>query len=457
MATTDVETFTPAPTTLVISKENKSWLDNVSTRTIMWALLGSSALGVVGFLSASSHAVLDPIITQRALSDAEKPQEPKDRAVSKIIAEKLAAYQAAREKEGFNSIVGGDVTTISNTPWQVALVDYDEDYWQYFIGQNYFQFCGGSIIDESWIATAAHCVDDPVFWQYFRITAGNTYIYGEDGTGLAEEQFIPVSEVYVHHSYDDWYYYNDIALLKLATPLKMKKKDDKIEKIEIDGRPHSSWPAAGTDAVISGWGTTSFEGYISNQIKSATIDVLTNPSDPTCGLYPQNEYIPSMMLCAGTTDGGVDSCQGDSGGPLAIYDGKRKKWFLGGITSWGYGCAEMDYPGVYTRVSSYVKWIDLIESDRNNLFTVSVNGGGFVTSNPEGINCDSLCNTKFSKNKEVVLTANPYLGEEFLGWSGACSGTSPQCTVKVKDATSVGAAFSSYSSSAVIEQFRRKA
>jgi secreted trypsin-like serine protease len=86
-----------------------------------------------------------------------------------------------------------------------------------------------------------------------------------------------------------------------------------------------------------------------------------------------------------------------------MYDGKKKKWLLGGITNWGYECVIKYYPGVYTRVSSYVKWIDLIESDRNNRFTVSVSGGGSVTSNPEGINCDRLCNSKFSKNKEVVV------------------------------------------------------
>lgn len=73
---------------------------------------------------------------------------------------------------------------------------------------------------------------------------------------------------------------------------------------------------------------------------------------PTCGSYPDGEYDPLSMLCAGVmADPVKDTCQGDSGGPLAVNN--AGEWTLAGITSWGYACADPDYPGVYTRVTTY--------------------------------------------------------------------------------------------------------
>jgi secreted trypsin-like serine protease len=441
--TADVETCTSEPNPLLISKEQnstpktKGWIDAISTRTIMWALLGTSAIGALAFMRTSPHAV-DTALVPRML-DEEAPTT--GRGVPKIIEEKLAAYLDSRDKGGFNKIVGGDVTTISNAPWQIALVDYDEDYWPGEIGQNYFQFCGGSIIDASWVATAAHCVDDPFFWQWLRISAGNTYAYGEDGTGLSEEQFVPVSEVYVHHNWNSAISSNDIALLKLATPLTLDGTS--IAAINFVRSTGSSWPLAGTDAVISGWGTTSSGGDQSNQLKSATIDVLTNPSNKFCGKYSKTEYLNSVMLCAGIANGGVDTCQGDSGGPLAIYDTVLTKWFLGGITSWGNGCADKDYPGIYTRVTAFIQWMQSIVSATNVRLTVYVTGGGSVISNPAGVNCFKECNTKIAPNKAVLLTAKAASGKVFLGWSGICAATTKnKCTVKISQASSVTAIFS---------------
>ena len=96
-------------------------------------------------------------------------------------------------------------------------------------------------------------------------------------------------------------------------------------------------------------------------LKKATIEVLASPDQRRCEEYNRDpsagRYIPSIMLCAGIPKvGGVGVCNGDSGGPLAISVSGTP--YLAGVTSWGQGCAEPGYPGVFARVTAYTSWID---------------------------------------------------------------------------------------------------
>jgi secreted trypsin-like serine protease len=102
--------------------------------------------------------------------------------------------------------------------------------------------------------------------------------------------------------------------------------------------------ATGATARILGWGTTSENGSSSNQLRTATVPIV---SDTSCKSSYGSDFIATDMVCAGYTSGGVDTCQGDSGGPLLIGG------VLAGITSWGEGCAEAGYPGVYSRLTKF--------------------------------------------------------------------------------------------------------
>lgn len=249
-------------------------------------------------------------------------------------------------------IVNGDKIAINQAPWQVALLAAD-------VPNTYqAQFCGGSIFDAEWVVTAAHCVVDnssqAVDPRSLQILAGATELSTPAATPRRD-----VSQVIVHPAYNDQTQMNDIALLKLASPLPLDGTT--TTTIALPRAVDPGWPAAGTQALVSGWGSISgSSGVYPTTLYAATVDVMTAPSETDCGSYG-NSYDNATMLCAGTAADPVkDTCYGDSGGPLAVNDSGT--WTLAGITSWGNGCAQVGYPGVYTRVTTYTDWIDSVVS-----------------------------------------------------------------------------------------------
>jgi len=214
-------------------------------------------------------------------------------------------------------IVGGTPANIEDFPFTVALTQPDG-----------FQFCGGTLVAANKVVTAAHCTvgSSPAD---IVVVAGRTSLSG--GGGETSE----VSDIWVHPDYQDATIGSDVSVLTLSTNL-----SETPIAINTDGAAYGE----GTNSTVLGWGLTS-EGGGSTSDTLNQVDVPIT-SDATCQSAYQ-EYNSEAMVCAGLPEGGKDSCQGDSGGPLVI-DGK-----LAGIVSWGQGCAEPNFPGVYTRVSTY--------------------------------------------------------------------------------------------------------
>ncbi|MFI1480560.1 S1 family peptidase [Streptomyces sp. NPDC020747] len=216
-------------------------------------------------------------------------------------------------------IVGGSTTTAATYPYVMQITDSSQN-----------QFCGGTLVSATKVVTAAHCMVDETT-SSVRVVGGRTYRNGTNGTVSR------VSNIWIHPSYVDAEQGDDVAVLTLSTSMP-------YTPISYVSSSETSVYAAGATARILGWGTTSSGGSSSNQLRTATVPTVSNA---TCSSAYGSSYISSDMVCAGYTSGGVDTCQGDSGGPL-IIGGK-----LAGITSWGYGCADAAYPGVYTRLTTF--------------------------------------------------------------------------------------------------------
>lgn len=256
-----------------------------------------------------------------------------------IVAMSLATPSAAQEviKPAGRRIVGGEKTDIKRHPWQVALNIK-------IGGQTYL--CGGSIIADRWVLTAAHCFSQSTAPQHVRAKTGVTNY-------LTHDSWADVDRIIVHEGYNPKTHEHDLALIRLRSQpegrtIPLATADEHIPP----GQP----------LEVTGWGATSEGGRASRHLLKANVPYVINA---TCnGSTAYNGVIRQGMICAGYRGGGVDSCQGDSGGPLVwrTADGP----VLVGVVSWGDGCARGLKYGVYTRVSSYVVWINnIIEHARD--------------------------------------------------------------------------------------------
>jgi secreted trypsin-like serine protease len=244
-----------------------------------------------------------------------------------------ASAQSSRVQE---LIVNGvKVTNIADVHWQVALIDGNDS--------RRDQFCGGSLIAEGWVLTAAHCVDnfsvgnDP---RRLDVIAG-TLRYAKDGERMDVEKIIVHPKWRQTPTQFDF----DAALLKLKTPAKLVKPIDVIAQ-------GGSLPV-GPDVRVSGWGATGEMAPGTDELFRVDVPVVSNAECNKPESY--DGRVSENMFCAGLREGGKESCQGDSGGPVVSRVTGAN--VLVGIVSFGDGCARRLKYGVYTRVSQISQWI----------------------------------------------------------------------------------------------------
>jgi len=228
-------------------------------------------------------------------------------------------------------IVGGIQSVAGDWPWSASML------------ANGRHSCGGSLINDEWVITAAHCVVNNQNPSNYR------FEFGVHDRNNKEPWVITrnVIQVIVHEGYNSRILSNDIALMKLGQkvepytehymPICFPRADQKVETIP-------GWTI--------GWGAHYYGGTVSRYHMEVKTGIL---SDAAClARYQSGMINTNFQVCSGGNAQGA--CQGDSGGSLSVQDDTREnRYTLIGLTSWGYGCGD---GGVFTRVSGYKDWVE---------------------------------------------------------------------------------------------------
>uniref|UniRef100_A0A8C9H3C2 Peptidase S1 domain-containing protein n=1 Tax=Piliocolobus tephrosceles TaxID=591936 RepID=A0A8C9H3C2_9PRIM len=254
------------------------------------------------------------------------PGDPGLALASSAMARRGPGGQACGKR--FARIIGGFQSPDRKWPWQVSLQTSNR------------HICGGSLIARRWVLTAAHCISGHL---EYTVKLGDTNVHHRSKAALV----VPVRDIVIHRYFTSFgIIENDIALALLDFPVNYSTH---IQPVCL---PEQAFMVqADTKCWVTGW------GKIVTELQEAELSIMLQEK---CNkVFKEKMRIRNKMVKKGTicgyNDQGKDSCQGDSGGPLVCE--LNGTWFQVGIVSWGVGCSHKGYPGVYTEVSFYKKWI----------------------------------------------------------------------------------------------------
>ncbi|XP_061613070.1 prostasin [Phyllopteryx taeniolatus] len=248
-------------------------------------------------------------------------------------------------------IVGGDDAPAGAWPWQVSM---------HFRGAH---ICGGNVISEGWVLTAAHCILSTEFSPWLMYFGKQN-----QSTTSPNEVTRTVAQIIVHPQYNSVTFQNDVALMRLSSPITYS---DYIRPICMAS--NSSHFNNATRCWGTGWGRLGADepNQAFERLQEVEIPTIGNRQCGCSYSLVENITITSNMICAGEENKGI--CQGDSGGPLQCKQGSA--WILSGLASFGVPCATRFFPEVFTRVSFYQDWITAQAQGANISFVTYTSTG----------------------------------------------------------------------------------
>merc|ERR1712088_969580 len=237
-------------------------------------------------------------------------------------------------------IVGGFETKKHEYPFMAALMRVSS-----FSGTPR-QFCGGSLIDESHVLTAAHCIEG---LSANDVKTLRVYL-GAHSIKSGPKSEHRIIRIIKHKDFDSRTLVNDIAILTLETPAKISGA------VNVICLPDYVNSFVNRQVTVAGWGSKGEGKSQPKELYKVNVNVWSNNQCAAAYDHRIPGEIKDSMICAAAP--GKDSCSGDSGGPLFLDQSNNVQI---GIVSWGIGCARGDSPGVYTRVTKMMDWIKRIQ------------------------------------------------------------------------------------------------
>lgn len=295
----------------------------------VWLAAAAALLCSVPAAHAQLRFELGPKVlypgVQAIASNASIPLQMRDAIQSIVLGSRLLAVRPR--------ILGGDPVAIGMYPWMASIGLTGAS-------PRDGHFCAGAFIAPNWVLTAAQCVNSDVVGKIQVVNAVGEL---EKGTTI-----YPVDRVVVHENYDLDRLDYDVALVHVT-----KAFSGPTLRL-IDRARAGTLLIPGSLGVATGWGIGADGLQVSNILRHVVVQAVSNLS---CnGLAAYSGAVTERMICAGFPEGGRDSCQGDTGTPLVVPD-RAGGFFLGGILSWGEGCARPNKFGVYTRSEPVTDWI----------------------------------------------------------------------------------------------------
>lgn len=250
------------------------------------------------------------------------------------------AQECGRPPVQENRIVGGMNAAEGAWPWQVDIQTSPSRH-----------VCGGTIITENWVLSAAHCFPNPSDVGSYIIYVGRYQLNGIN----SHQSIHRVSRVVIPSGYIEPHSGKDIALVRLSSPVTWS---DYVRPVCL--------PASGTlfpggmKCYVTGWGNIRDDVPLQGigTLQEVQVPIISQSSCQEMYRTDPVEQVDILydMICAGYQKGGKDACQGDSGGPL-VCQMVNGTWVQAGVVSFGLGCAHENRPGVYTRLTSYSDFI----------------------------------------------------------------------------------------------------